>query len=146
MSSWKKIPDLTQTFEVHSTNNKTYFTFETVAQIATTGSNNLLDAVEFACGVFIDGKLEGVRINTVEQPSTAYAPFRTITMLQIAENLTVGTHTIDVACTRRQNYSTSVSLGIGRAVETENLNNFMAKSTLKVEVYEIPDAYVDVDP
>ncbi|HLV23579.1 MAG TPA: hypothetical protein VKY36_02220 [Moheibacter sp.] len=146
LSSWKKIPDLTQTFEVHSTNNKTYFTFETVAQIATTGSNNLLDAVEFACGIFIDGKLEGVRVNTVEQPSSAYGPFRTITMLQIAENLSVGTHAIDVACTRRQSYSTSVALGIGRAVESENLNNFMAKSTLKVEVYEIPDTYVDVDP
>lgn len=146
LTSWKKIPGMTQTFEVYSTQNKTYFTFETVVQMATTSQNNMLDAIDFACGIFIDGKLQAVRVNTVEQPSSAYAPFRTITMLQIAENLSVGTHNVDVACTRRQSYSTSVTLGIGRAVQTENLNNFMAKSTLKVEVFEIPDAYVDVEP
>src|SRR5690606_25532968 len=63
LSSWKKIPGMTQSFEVYSAENKTYFTFETVAQLGTSGSGNLLDAVDFACGIFIDGKLEGVRIN-----------------------------------------------------------------------------------
>ncbi len=146
LTNWKKIPAMTQTFTVNSTENKTYFTFETVAQIETTGATNILDAVDFACGIFIDGKLEGVRISSVEQPSTAYGPFRTMTMLHIADDLTVGNHSLDVACTRRANYSTSSSLGIGRAVSTTNLNNFMAKSTMKIEVFEIPDEYIDVDP
>lgn len=146
LSNWKKIPGMTQTFTVNSIENKVYFTFETVAQIGTTGSDNLLDAVDFACGIFIDDKLEGVRVNTVEQPSTSYGPFRTITMLHIADDLTVGNHSLDVACTRRANYSTTSSLGIGRAVNISNLNNFMAKSTMKVEVFEIPDGYIDVDP
>lgn len=146
LSSWKKIPGMTQSFEVYSAENKTYFTFETVAQLGTTTAVNLLDAVDFACGIFIDGKLEGVRVNTVEQPSVSYGPFRTLTMLHVSENLGVGTHSLDVACTRRANYSTSSSLGIGRAVNTSNLNNFMAKSTMKVEVFEIPDEYIEVDP
>ncbi len=146
LSSWKKISGMTQTFDIYSEENKTYFTFETVAQLGTSGSGNLLDAVDFACGIFIDGKLEGVRVNTVEQPSSSYGPFRTLTMLHVSENLSVGTHTLDVACTRRANYSTSSSLGIGRAVNTSNLNDFMAKSTMKVEVFEIPDEYIEVDP
>ncbi len=146
LTSWKKIPGLTQTFEVYSEENKTFFTFETVAQMQTSGSSNMLDAIDFACGVFIDGKLQGVRLNSIEQPSDAYGPFKTLTMMHVAEDIPVGNHTIDVACTRRQNYSTSVELGIGRSVVAANLNNFMAKSTLKVEVFEIPDTYIDVDP
>lgn len=145
LSGWKKIPGLSQTFEVYSTENKTYFTFEAVAQINTTGSGNKLDAVEFACGIFLDGKLEGVRVNTVEQTGDSYASFRTLTMLHVSENISKGIHNIDIACTRRANYSTSVSLGIGRSVNSENLNNFMAQSSLKIEVFEIPDQYIDIE-
>lgn len=145
LSGWKKIPDMSQQFEVFSVNNKTYFTFETVAQIGSTTGSNYLDAAEFACGIFVDGKLEGVRINTVEQSGEAYGPFRTFTMLHVSENVAKGTHTLDVACTRRANYSTSVSLGIGRSANANNLNNFMAQSSMKIEVFEIPDEYVDIE-
>ena len=146
LTSWKLIPGFSQEFEVFSDTNRTYVTFETVAQMGTTGAGNLLDAVDFACGIFIDGKLEGVRVNTVEQPSTSFGPFRTITMFNVSKDVPSGTHTIDVACTRRANYSTTSSLGIGTAVNTTNLNNFMAKSTLKVEVFEIPEGYILIDP
>ncbi|MET3732828.1 hypothetical protein [Moheibacter stercoris] len=147
LTNWKKIPNLTKTFEVYSAQNKTYFTFETVAQIATTGlASNVLDAVEYACGIFVDGKLEGVRVNVVEQPSIAYGSFKTLTMMHVSENIPIGTHTLDVACTRRAQYSTTVNLGVGRYVNSNNLNNFMAKSTMKIEVFEIPDNYIAVDP
>lgn len=147
MVGWKKIPNMSQTFHVYSEQNKTYFTFETVAQIATTGLNSeVLDAVDYACGIFVDGKLEGVRVNSVEQPSIAYGSFKTLTILHVSENISVGSHTMDVACTRRANYSTSVRLGVGRSVNANNLNNFMAKSSMKIEVFEIPDNYVTVDP
>lgn len=145
LTGWKKIPGMSKQFEVFSVNNKTYFTFETVAQIATVDGGNYLDAVEFACGIFVDGKLEGVRINTVEQAGEAYAPFRTLTMLHVSENVSKGTHTLDVACTRRANYSTSVALGVGRGMNATNLNNFMAQSSMKIEVFEIPDEYVDIE-
>lgn len=145
LSGWKKIPGMSKQFEVFSTQNKTYFTFETVAQIGTTGNGNYLDAVEFACGIFVDGKLEGVRVNTVEQAGEAYGSFRTFTMLHVSENVSKGTHTLDVACTRRANYSTSVSLGIGRSANANNLNNFMAQSSMKIEVFEIPDEYIDIE-
>jgi hypothetical protein len=146
LTNWKKIPGMTQTFQVYSEENKVYFTFETVAQIATLGSGDFLDATEFACGIFVDGRLEGVRVNSVEQPSVAYGSFVTNTMLHVSENVSVGTHTLDVACTRRQNYDNTYDIGIGRGVNSTNLNNFMAKSTMKVEVFEIPDNYVTVDP
>lgn len=142
-SSWKKIPGMTQQFTVHSVENKAYFTFETVAQMNTLSSTNILDAIEFACGIFVNGQLEGIRINTVEQPSQAFGSFRTFTLLHVSENIPVGTHTMEVACTRRANYSTNVALGIGRAANTQNLNNFMAKSTMKVEMFEIPDNYIE---
>lgn len=146
LSNWKKIPGMTQTFDVYSEENKVYFTFETVAQIGTLGAADLLDATEFACGIFVDGRLEGVRVNSVEQPSVAYGSFVTHTMLHVSENVSVGTHTLDVACTRRANYDNTYILGIGKGVNATNLNNFMAKSTMKVEVFEIPDNYVTVDP
>lgn len=145
LSGWKKIPDLSQNFEVFSIQNKTYFTFETVVQMASTSAAYKLDAIEYACGIFVDGKLEGVRINTVEQAGDSYGSFKTITILHVSENVPKGTHTLDVACTRRANYSTSVNLGIGRSVLAENLNNFMARSSMKIEVFEIPDEYVDIE-
>jgi hypothetical protein len=146
LTNWKKIPGMTQTFDVYSDENKVYFTFETVAQIATVSSTDYLDATEFACGIFVDGKLEGVRLNSVEQPSIAVSSFVTHTMLHVSENVSVGTHTLDVACTRRANYDNTYLIGIGKGVNATNLNNFMAKSTMKVEVFEIPDNYVTVDP
>lgn len=143
LSNWKAIPGLSQTFDVYSIENKVFFTFETVAQLNTTTAFNIWDAADLACGIFVDGKLEGVRLKTVEQTSNAVGTFRTLTMLHVSENIPVGTHSVDVACTRRANYSTNVTLGIGRAVRLENLNNFMAKSTMKIEVFEIPDNFIE---
>lgn len=145
LSKWKKIPDLSsQHFEVYSNNNKVYLTFETVAHL---GSQSQNAAAEFACGIFIDEKLEGVRVNTVEQTSTATFPFKTFTMLHVSENISKGTHKLDVACVRRSNFSSdNIDLTIGRNINgTTNLNNFMAQSNVKIEVYEIPDQYIDID-
>lgn len=143
LSNWKPISGLSGNFEIFSNENKTYFTFETVAQIT---SSLISEAVEYACGIFVDGKLEGVRTNTLAQTGSAVNTFQTMTMLLVTESLSKGNHTVNVACTRRANYNTSANLGIGRSVASSNLNNFMSRSTLKIEVFEIPEEYIDILP
>lgn len=131
-----EITGLAKTFEVNNSVNKIGIVFETVAHIS---SDTRFHGVDFACGVFIDDLLKGVRAYTLNQPTIAKWPFYTFTLLASAENLPAKEYTAKVACKRRasiQNYTGP--LGIGHAVY-DNINNFMAQSTLRIEVLEMPN-------
>lgn len=134
------IDGLTKTFKVNNSVNKIGLVFETVVHI---NSNAIDQGVDFACGVFVDDQLKGVRTFTLNQPTASVGPFYTFTLLGSAENLAKKEYTAKVACRRRASIggftnTTTSTFGVGKAVRS-NINDFMAQSTLRVEVLEIPD-------
>lgn len=140
---FKEITGLANPFVVNSSESKVYLQFETVVQqnnTTTLGSNQM-----YACGIFIDNKLQSARLNTLFTSTTAESTFLTHNQIGGASNLARGQHTVRVACTR---YTTdnNVVLGIGVPSTTavNNLNNFMTQASLKVDVYEVPQNFTDI--
>ncbi|WP_413533975.1 hypothetical protein [Empedobacter brevis] len=131
-----EIKKLEKTFKINNSVNKVALVFETVTQI---NSNSIYHGVDFACGVFVDDKLKGVRTFTLNQTTASRAPFYTFTLLASENNLPKKVYTAKVACKRRASINSySGTFGIGKDVFT-NINSFMTQSTLKIEVLEIPD-------
>ena len=134
-----EIAGLSKNFTVNSTSSKVYFQFETVVQQNNSTSNG--EDIKYACGIFVDDLLKSVRINTLFNSTTGGSTFLTHTQIGGATNLTVAEHTVKVACAR---YTTGTrSLGIGKKADDNiaNINEFMAQSSLKVDVYEIPQNF-----
>lgn len=136
-NKWKDIAGLNQDFIIHTSQSKVFITYEAVVQISDQGTGY----VDFACGVFVDDKLKGVRVETIKQASQGNHPFLTFLMVIVAEDLADGQHKAKVSCARLRNSNYAGSFSVGRAVET-NINNFVAQSSLKIEVYEIPEDFV----
>lgn len=146
--NFQTIDNLTKNFQVYSANNQVYITFEAMAQIASNGEGQ---GVEFSCGIFAGGStpatrtLRGMRRITLQQ-TTNPSVFVTFTQIALADGLGIGTHTVEVACKRNANLSSyNGVLRIGRSA-VDNLNNFVTKSSLKVEVYEAPSQFNDIIP
>ncbi|SMC70619.1 hypothetical protein [Moheibacter sediminis] len=141
------ITGLTKTFEVYSNENQVYITFEAVAHI--TGGGTDIGA-DFVCGIFAGGNttttrtLRGLRKLTLQQSYGASSnPFITYTQIALADDLGIGLHQVEVACKRTASHGTLPTLTIGRSAST-NINEFVAKSSLKVEVYEAPQVFNDI--
>ena len=140
LPNFKKIDGLSKTISVFSTQSKAYFQFETVVQ-ADFGAVGTTDtSIDYACGIFVDGKLVNLRQRNLKAITTSY-PFLTHTQIGIVDNLAKGDHTVDVACTRLGSYGASSNkLTIGINVYS-NINDFIAQSSLKVDVYEVPEVF-----
>ncbi|MGH1518913.1 hypothetical protein [Chryseobacterium sp. JK1] len=149
LTKFKKIDGLSQTISVFSTESKAYFLFETVvhASFAAVGSgtNPQDSSIDYACGIFVDNKLVNLRQRNIKANNASY-PFITHTQIGIVENLSKGDHSVSVACTRLGSYDASnISLAIGtNASGATNINNFIAQSSLKVDVYEVPQTFNSV--
>lgn len=135
-NKFKEITNLSKTFVVNSSVSTTYFLFETVVQ--NIGSSTT--TTKYACGIFVDDLLKSVRINTVAKSSSS--GFVTHTQIGAADNLPIGNHTVKVACARLTS-DANITIGIGSPSTSDatNLNNFMTQSSLKVDVYEIPQNF-----
>lgn len=140
-SRFKKIPGLSQTIDVYSTESKAYFQFETVvhANFAVAGTTDT--SIDYACGIFVDDKLVNLRQENLKANSSTN-PFLTHNQIGLIENLSKGKHTVSVACSRMKSYNTpsGVTLGIGSSVAT-NIDSFISQSSLKVDVYEVPQVF-----
>ncbi len=132
-----EILGLTKPFTIYTNKpNQVYITFEAVAQINNTAQ---WQGVDFACGIFVDNQLKGVRRVTLNAPTTATGTFTTYTQIGLIGDLANGNYTAKIGCRRLLNENSfNGNLGIGRAVQN-NVNNFMAKTSVKIEVYEQPD-------
>ncbi|MGV4415251.1 hypothetical protein [Chryseobacterium sp. T1] len=139
-NKFKIINDLSQTFKVSSSNSKTYFLFETVVQH--NNSTFYADST-YACGIFVDDKLESIRINTYSTNNVANG-FTTHTQIGGIDNLSPGNnHTVAVACGWLAK-SSNLTFGIGSPASDknlDNLDNFMSQSSLKIDVYEVPEKF-----
>jgi len=143
-SSWSTISALTKEFTVTNADSKAYFLYEAVAHINSSTQYNGLD---FACGIFVDNSLIGVRTADLHQATAATYPFITYTLMATSQtSLSVGTHEVKVACTRRTNYGGFTgNLGVGtNATGATNIDNFMAQSSLKIEIFEVPTKFLNI--
>ncbi|ANF50440.1 hypothetical protein A0O34_07875 [Chryseobacterium glaciei] len=140
-SQFKKIPGLSQTFNVYSTESKTYFQFETVIQanFATVGTTDT--SIDYACGIFVDDKLVNLRQGNLKAVNSTN-PFLTHNQIGLAQNLTKGAHSVGVACSRLKSYNVpaGITLGIGTSV-SNNIDSFISQSSFKVDVYEVPQVF-----
>lgn len=143
--NFKSIPGLTKNFTVNSTQSSAYFMFETVVQQNNAAGDG--SSIKFACGIFVDGLLKSIRINKLT-PSPNGSTFITHTQIGGVENLPTGPHSVGVACNRLTKPVAGITLGIGvpASASVDNLNNFMTQSSLKVDVYEIPQNFTSVIP
>lgn len=126
--NWTVIPQAVDTFSVTNDSNKVTFSFQTIAQKINNGSAS----ASFACGVFVDDKLKAVRTDVLQGDNGAYKIFNLNATL---ENLPrKNKYSVKVACINRTLNNTT--LGIGRAVDTNTLNNDMAQSVLTTSVLQ----------
>ncbi|UOU99900.1 hypothetical protein MUU74_08085 [Chryseobacterium daecheongense] len=139
-ASGNTINDLTQTININNPASVLVFSFETILH---SNSNSTYTGADIACGVFVDNALKGVRVYTLNQPDTSIRPFYTFNLITAAQNLSIGSHTVKVACTRRANINNFTgNIGVGKSAYTgssTNLNDFMAQSSLTIESYEKPN-------
>ncbi|SFN47332.1 hypothetical protein SAMN05421594_2851 [Chryseobacterium oleae] len=141
LPGFKKIAGLSQPISVFSTDSKTYFQFETVVQADLPANGTTDISIDYACGIFVDDKLVNLRQRNLKA-SSATSTFITHNQIGVVANLSKGQHTVSVACSRLASYRTGndVVLAVGINADT-NINNFIAQSSLKVDVYEIPQVF-----
>lgn len=139
LNQFKKIASLSQPFSVYSTESKTYFQFETVVQATFTANATTDISIDYACGIFVDDKLVNLRQRNIKA-SSATNTFITHNQIGMVQNLTKGQHTVSVACSRLKSYNNTANLGIGINVSS-NIDSFITQSSLKVDVYEIPQVF-----
>lgn len=141
MTGFKKIGALTQPITVNSTESKTYFQFETVVQANLPANGNTDISIDYACGIFVDDKLVNLRQRNLKA-SSASSTFITHNQIGMVKNLSKGQHTVSVACSRLKSYNTTsgVTLAIGINADT-NINDFISQSSLKIDVYEVPQVF-----
>jgi len=140
-TKFKKIPGLTKPINVYSAVSKVYFQFETVVQATFNSAGNTDTSIDYGCGIFVDDKLVNLRQGNLKA-SSADNPFLTHNQIGLIENLSKGAHTVSVACSRLDSYNveSGTVLGIGKAVHN-NIDGFIAESSLKVDVYEVPEVF-----
>lgn len=140
LNLFKKIPLLSQTFEVYSEQSKTYFQFETVVHADFLGNQSNTDqSIDYGCGIFVDNKLANMRLGNIKASSANY-PFLTHNQIGMIGNLSKGNHSISVACARLKSYNTEARLGIGINVAS-NIDSFITQSSLRIDVYEVPQVF-----
>lgn len=140
-AGFKKINGLSQQINVYSTESKTYFQFETVVQANFPANGSTDTSIDYACGIFVDDQLVNLRQRNLKA-SSASNTFITHNQIGMVQNLSKGLHTVSVACSRLKSYNTTagINLAIGINAAT-NINDFISQSSLKVDVYEVPQVF-----
>lgn len=142
-SSWTYIPSVSDSFVVTRTDNKSkaILSFQTTVQIAKpSGLSWSTGSASYACGIFLEkdgapGVLKAVRNDVVRGIPGSYRVYNLNVTL---DALAAGSYVVKAACTNRNLGSgSSLSvLGIGRAVDTSNLNSAMSQSTLTTSMLQ----------
>ena len=134
-TTWAKIAGLKTSMEIQSTENK--ITYQLQAGIeANTPTGTAVGEVKFLCGIFKNDKLVALRpdkITTIDEAT----PIQYIyTLNYTEENVTKGTHIIEVACRRIEGAGHTFAIGTN-TVGSTNSNGFALKSFLKIDLAEL---------
>ncbi|HLV23580.1 MAG TPA: hypothetical protein VKY36_02225 [Moheibacter sp.] len=124
---WTEIPGLTKQIAISHPVNKIHIQFQTTAQMNFSGS------ASFACGVFLNNQLKGVRVDIIRGAAGSYNVFN---INGSFDNISAGNHTFKVACRGRTYSDTSGKVAIGAPNVSTNLNADMAQSALNIFVLE----------
>jgi len=134
---WKKIAGLTTTISVNRPKNKVAFFFQTGVEMSyTAGASN----TRYICGVFMDKQLKALRGDQINLFSAKTSNHQALfTLIYTLDNVSVGSHYIDVACRKTFTDGPATSFAIGKtapSIATAITNNFMLKSNLKIDIME----------
>ncbi|MFY1046765.1 hypothetical protein [Chryseobacterium sp. GP-SGM7] len=141
--NWQYITNAHDSFVVTKTDNlsKAVLSFQTTVQIARpAGLTWTTSSASFACGIFVEkdgvaGKLKAVRNDVVRGIPGTYKVYNLNVTL---DALAAGSYVVRAACANRQLNSgaTLVTLGVGKPVDTSNLNVDMAQTTLTTSLLQ----------
>lgn len=133
-NKWYLFPELTSSIKIVDPSNKVNFTLQTIAHLKPTSTE--ASKVSFAIGVFINDKLKAVKPFYVQGSTMA---FTIPTMISTIENLPIGDYTVKIAAIARirESYTNDLTIGIPNTPESTNISPFMAKTSLKIEVFEL---------
>lgn len=130
-TNWVALSGTAGVFSITNTTNKVTFTFQTTAQ-KTVARGNSNGSISFACGIFVDNKLKAVRTDVILGADGTNKIFNlnaTLTNLPPKKD-----YSVKAACIKR-NLNSGI-LGIGRAVNTQYLNEDMSQSVLTTSVLQ----------
>ncbi|MFC7348170.1 hypothetical protein ACFQO9_15740 [Chryseobacterium zhengzhouense] len=131
---WTEVPGLSKDITITQSNNSIFVITEGMVQ-----ANNSLasraNTFTYAVGIFVDGKLAGVRnYSTNYGKSYQYDFFSINTLLK---DLSLGTHTIKTYVTMRvNNYINASSWKFGGPADTSSVNADMSKINMFIKLTE----------
>lgn len=106
--TWTEVPGLTKDITITQANNSISVITEGMIQANNAAVSTGSDAFTYAVGIFIDGKLSGVRNYSTKYSNTYQYDFFSIN--SVFNNLSLGNHTIKTYVTIRANNLTGVTL------------------------------------
>ena len=131
---WTEVPGLSKDITVTQTNNSVFVITEGMVQANNTTINSST-VYTYAIGIFVDGKLAGVRNYSSNYGRSYQYDFFSINTL--FKNLTVGNHTIKTYVTIRANlYPNATEWKFGGTANTASVNNDMARINMFIKLTE----------
>lgn len=130
---WTEIPGLSKDIVITQTNNNVFVITEGMVQ----ANNNTLSATNtytYAIGVFVDGKLAGVRNYSANYGRSNQYDFFSINTL--FKNLTVGNHTIKTYVTMRVNNFSNATVWRFGGAASSSVNSDMSRINMFIKVTE----------
>ncbi|OCK51033.1 hypothetical protein BA768_04430 [Chryseobacterium sp. CBo1] len=131
---WTEVPGLAKDITITQSNNSIFVITEGMVQ-----SNNTIasrtNTFTYAVGIFVDGKLAGVRNYSANYGKSYQYDFFSINTL--FKNLSLGNHTIKTYVTVRvNNYSNASSWRFGGVADTSSVNADMSKINMFIKLTE----------
>ena len=137
---WHIFPELTNYIDIVKESNKINFTMQTMTHLSDrVNETNKIPLFTYAIGIFIDGKLKSVKSFKISGDPNSSSPFEVVTLIATAENVPIGNHKIEIAVIPRlkgEGYLGNLAIGRPNR-ESTNLSSFMARTSLKIDVFEI---------
>lgn len=131
---WTVVPGLTKEISITSSNNNIFIITEGMVQ-ANNDTANLSNVFTYAVGIFVDGKLAGVRNYSAKYANAYQYDFFSINTL--LQNLSVGKHTIQTFVTLRYNaYTNATNWKFGGSNNTSSVNDDMSKINMFIKITE----------
>lgn len=131
---WSEVPGLSKDITVTQTNNSIVVITEGMVQ-ANNNTASSSNTFTYAVGIFVDGKLAGVRNYSTRYSTVNQYDYFSIN--SVLKNLSLGNHTIKTYVSVRVNdYSSASQWRFGGPVGTASLNADMTKINMYIKLTE----------
>lgn len=130
---WTFVPGLSKTIDITQANNNIFVVTEGMVQ-ANNSSANAANTYTYAVGIFVDGKLMGVRNYSANYGRSNQYDFFSINTL--FKNLSVGSHDIRTYVTMRVNNNSSATSWRFGGATSASVNADMSKINMFIKLTE----------